>query len=180
MQHTNRAGGLKCMEVDHFNPRRKRDAYQKYNNLFLATRHCNGAKHDRWESNKKRKLGARFLNCCVEEDYDVHILEDPETHEVVGVTREGIYHVRNCDLNAPHLVQERKQRTQLWDLIEKTPLRIRNTAGGTTANAQAATEIAEALRKVVSEMVPKIKFLSGVALRAYRSRKQQLANLQTK
>lgn len=110
----------------------------------------------------------------------MHILEDPETHEVVGVTREGIYHVRNCDLNAPHLVQERKQRTQLWDLIEKTPLRIRNTAGGTTANAQAATEIAEALRKVVSEMVPKIKFLSGVALRAYRSRKQQLANLQTK
>lgn len=180
MQHTNRAGGVKCMEVDHFNPRRKREKYQNYDNLFLATRHCNGAKSDRWEKNKDRERGARFLNCCEEMDYDVHIFEDPETHEVVGVTREGIYHVRNCDLNAPHLVQERKQRAQLWDLIEKTPVRIRNTGGGTTANAQAAMELAEALRKVASEMIPKIEYLSGAALQAHLSRRQRLADLSAK
>jgi hypothetical protein len=132
------------------------------------------------ESNKNRKRGARFLNYCEETDYDTHILEDPETHEVVGVTREGIYHVRNCDLNAPHLLQERKQRAQLWGLIEIAPVLIRNTDGGTTANGEAAMELAKALRKVASEMIPKIKYLSGTALQAYLSRKQQLANLQAK
>jgi hypothetical protein len=180
MQHTNRAGGLKCMEVDHFNPRRKRDAYQKYDYLFLATRHCNGAKRDRWENNNHRKLGARFLNCCEEADYDVHILEDPDTHEVIGVSREGIYHVRNCDLNAPHLVQERRQRAKLWDLIEKTPVRLRDFGGRTTVNVQSVMELTEALRKVASEMIPKIEYLSGVALKNYISRKQRLADLELK
>lgn len=164
------------MEVDHFNPRRKRDTYQKYDNLYLATRHCNGAKRDRWESNKDRKRGARFLNCCEEADYGVHILEDPETHEVVGVTPEGIYHVRNCDLNAPHLIQERKQRTQLLSLLENTPLDIRRDGDGTQANTEAVLKIYAALTTVVGEMIPKIKYLSGAALQAHVSRKRRLAS----
>src|ERR1700690_2436329 len=106
MQHVDLAGGAKCMEVDHFNPHKKDDPIQDYANLFLASRHCNGSKRDRWPSNKDQALGLRFLNCCNEQDYGEHIFEDPDTHELVGVTPEGRYHVRNCDLNAPHLVRE--------------------------------------------------------------------------
>ena len=32
------------MEVDHFDPRQKKDVIQNYKNLLLATRHCKGAK----------------------------------------------------------------------------------------------------------------------------------------
>ena len=47
-QHLNRAGGLKCMEIDHFDPRLKNKFIQRYDNLFLSTRHCNGAKAQVW------------------------------------------------------------------------------------------------------------------------------------
>lgn len=41
MQHTYRAGGERCMEIDHFNPTKRYDRTQSYHNLFLSTRHCN-------------------------------------------------------------------------------------------------------------------------------------------
>jgi len=84
MQHTYRAGGATCMEVDHFDPRKKLDEIQKYPNLFLATRHCNGAKRDRWPNNHERKLGVRFLNCCSEVDYGIHIFEDQTPMNSLG------------------------------------------------------------------------------------------------
>ena len=37
MQHISRTGGPKNMEVDHFNPNHKKDYFQEYSNLFLAT-----------------------------------------------------------------------------------------------------------------------------------------------
>ena len=168
MQHTYRAGGRKCMEIDHFNPNKKKDPIQQYRNLFLSTRHCNGAKRDRWPSNKDRLLGVRFLNCCEETDYDVHILEDPETHEVVGVTPEGKYHVRNCDLNAPHLVEERAERARLWRLLEARPVRLKRTTWDLPPEARALREIAE-------KMIPPILYLSGAALEKYRAAKKALA-----
>jgi 5-methylcytosine-specific restriction endonuclease McrA len=48
MQHLRFAGGLTCMEVDHFDPRKKNDPVQDYDNLFLASRHCNRAKGTFW------------------------------------------------------------------------------------------------------------------------------------
>ena len=125
MQHTYRAGGRACMDIDHFNPRKKMDPIQQYGNLFLATRHCNGAKRDRWPTGQDRQAGIRFINCCEEMDYGVHIFEDPDTHEVVGVTPAGKYHVRNCDLNAPHLLEERTERARLRRLIQDQPIHVK-------------------------------------------------------
>jgi len=157
------------MEVDHFNPRRKRDTIQRYSNLFLATRHCNGAKRDRWPSGRERQLGARFLNCCEETDYGVHIFEDPDTHEVVGVTPAGRYHVRNCDLNARHLVEERAERARLRTILDAKPIRIKR--------GWSLPEEARALRSVVERMIPPIDYLSGEALEQHRARRKALAAL---
>ncbi len=173
MQHTSRAGGRKCMEVDHFNPHKKDDRIQEYENLFLATRHCNGAKRDRWLSNKLRRLGARFLNCCKEPDYGVHIFEDPDTHEVVGVTPEGKYHVRNCDLNAPHLVEERAERSQFLNLLENQPMKLKGKGTWTLPSE------AQALQNVVRKMIPKIPYLSGEALENHRARKRAFELFET-
>jgi len=67
-QHLKRAGGLKAMEIDHFNPHLKGKLIQQYANLFLATRHCNAAKGDAWPTRAEQRLGLRFLNPCVELD----------------------------------------------------------------------------------------------------------------
>lgn len=110
------------MEVDRFDPRRKNDYIQDYQNLFLATRHCNGAKRDNWPTAKEDAEGYRFLNCCEERDYGVHLFEDPHTHKIKWTTRAGGYHAIHCDLDAPHLVEERRQRAELLHLLHETPV----------------------------------------------------------
>jgi hypothetical protein len=165
MQHVSRACGK--LEVDHFNPRRKKDAIQKYSNLFPATRNCNRAKSDQWPSNKKRKLGFRFLNCTEEPDYGLHIFEDPDTHELVGVTTEGRYHIRACDLNIPHLIQERKERFEIWQQIKRKAFKLKG-------NYAMPVEYA-LLKNQAEKMIPIIEFLSGAALEHHRKRKLALA-----
>lgn len=172
MQHMYRTGGQKCMEVDHFNPRKKKDSIQQYENLFLATRHCNGSKRDRWPTNKDRQLGIRFLNCCKEVDYGVHIFEDPDSHEVVGVTPAGKYHVRNCDLNAPHLIAERAERAELRHILESRPVTIKGE--------WAYPVPAQDLKKMLEKMIPTIAYLSGEALEKHRARKKWLAEIGAK
>lgn len=113
MVHKDQAGGLRAMDVDHFDPRKKRDYLQSYENLYLACRHCNGKKSDQWPSKEERSRGIRFLDCCAEKDYGIHIFEDPVTHKVFGVTPAGKYHVRILDLNDEFLVQQRQFRAQL-------------------------------------------------------------------
>ena len=167
MQHTYRAGGQKCMEIDHFNPRKKRAPIQEYVNLFLATRHCNGAKGNRWPGPKEVRKGLRFLNCCTELDYGAHIFEDPDTHEVVGVTPTGRYHVRYCDLNANHLIEERKERTKLRQLLTSRTVTL-------TSGWQLPPEF-EALKTVVQTMIPDIPLLTGKSLAERRAFKKALA-----
>jgi hypothetical protein len=173
MQHTSRAGGEKCMEVDHFNPNKKGDLIQDYKNLFLATRHCNGAKWDRWPSNKDRALGIRFLNCCEETDYGIHIFEDPDNHDVVGVTPQGKYHVRNCHLNARHLVEERALRAKLWEILKNKSVTL-------VGNAPLSLPVElSALIEVAAKMIPPIPYLSGQELEKHRARKLALAAIET-
>ena len=118
MQHRSRAGGSgMLMEVDNFDPTIKGRDRHRYDNLFLASRYCNGKKHGNWPSQEQQALGIRFLNCCQEQDYGKHIFEDPTTHHVLGVTPEGRYHVRMLDLNAPHLVAERRDRAEYHKLL---------------------------------------------------------------
>ena len=47
-------------------------------------------------SGKLKKLGVRFLNPTKEQDYGVHIFEDAVTHELVGASPAGRYHLRCC------------------------------------------------------------------------------------
>ena len=84
MRHQKMADG--SLDVDHFDPREKRNYLQRYNNLFLASPHCNGRKSDFWPTVSEERQGIRFLNCCKEYDYGKHIFEDPRTNEVFGVT----------------------------------------------------------------------------------------------
>lgn len=118
LQHVDRVG-YKSMEVDHFNPTLSGLARNKYPNLFPATRHCNGSKGCLWPDLYLRKAGVRFLNPTKEHDYGVHIFEDPATHHLLGATPAGKYHIRCCDLNAPHLVLERRDRAKLNELLNE-------------------------------------------------------------
>ncbi|MCL2877105.1 MAG: HNH endonuclease [Betaproteobacteria bacterium] len=111
--------GDREIEIDHFNPQQKKDRIQNYQNLFLADRSCNGKKDDNWPSKEDTRKGLRFLNCCEEQDYGVHIFEDTVTHELIGVTPAAVYHIETIDLNAPHLVGERQRRAEIRKLLKK-------------------------------------------------------------
>jgi hypothetical protein len=152
-QHSSRAGGLKCMEIDHFDPRKKDKYYQEYANFFLATRHCNGSKRDIWPSRSEQTQGLRYLNPCREQDYGVHIFEDPKTHLLVGVTPAGRYHIRMCDLNADHFVTERRDRSEIWELLHSAFTMKRNQV------PQMDPELVGALRKQAEQMIPKFPHL---------------------
>lgn len=153
LQHVNRVG-LKLMEVDHFNPNLRGPARNNYSNLFPATRHCNGSKQDTWPDAHFTKLGARFLNPTKEQDYGVHIFEDPLSHLLVGTSPAGKYHVRCCDLNSPHLVLERAERARLrrvlndYPVTAKLPLQISHQGQMLDASS--------VLRAILENMIPQI------------------------
>ncbi len=146
MQHCLRAGKL---EVDHFDPRRKKDLIQDYNNLFPASRHCNGKKSDIWPTAAEQRAGCRFLNPCKEIDYDEQIFEDPITHQLAGANPAAVWHIRVCGLNADHLVHERRRRAQHWVTIEQTPVRIKGAE-------QELADLITSFREEVELMIPKI------------------------
>jgi hypothetical protein len=126
----------------------------KYSNLFLSTRHCNLKKHAYWPTAADQKKGIRFLNCCEEMDYGVHIFENPETHELVGVTPAGRYHIIACDLNADHLVTERRERSLLRALLTRTVAIVRPTAD--LGSLRASLKL---LGSIVDRMIPPIRSL---------------------
>lgn len=152
LQHVNRVGH-RTMDVDHFNPLLKGLARHKYSNLFPATRHTNGAKSNLWPSRKLRKAGVRFLDPTKETDYGVHIFEDPKTHLLIGTSPAGKYHIRCCDLNAPHLVIERTDRAKLSVLLNssvitaKTPIFI---------DGKEINTFSSDLRSILERMIPAI------------------------
>jgi hypothetical protein len=98
------------MEVDHFDPTLVGKDRNTYDNAMLATKACNLSKSANWPSREDQKQGFRFLNPCKEQDYGKHIFEDPVTHELIGATTEGRYHIDMLDLNNPSYVWERKSR----------------------------------------------------------------------
>jgi hypothetical protein len=152
MQHLNRAGGHKCMEIDHFDPRKKNDFIQEYNNLYLSTRHCNGSKRAVWPTASQMRAGLRYLDCCKEMDYGSHLFEDATTHRLIGVTTTGVFHIRSCDLNAPHLVNERRVRAKIWNSLRMAPVSV-------TASIESAPAVLAAmdlLTKQAREMIPEI------------------------
>jgi hypothetical protein len=111
------AGGVRHMEIDHFDPTLGKLARNAYSNLMLATRHCNNMKKDGWPLASQIALGIRLLNPTKEPDYGKHIFENPETHELIGITPAGRYHIDILDLNHETFVSERRDRAmylKLW------------------------------------------------------------------
>lgn len=148
MQHQERSGRL---EVDHFDPRRKKDLLQSYTNLFPASRHCNHKKADHWPTKGEVAAGCRFLNPCEEMDYGDQILEDPVSHQVVGTTPAARWHIRMCALNAEHLVAERAKRAEYWQQLKTKGVRVKSTL-------PEAAELIRGFQKEVELMIPEIPF----------------------
>ena len=149
MQHSARAGKL---EVDHFDPRRKNDLVQAYENLFPASRHCNGKKSNRWPTKAEAAAGCRFLNPCEEVDYGEQIFEDAVTHLLVGTNSAAVWHIRMCGLNAEHLVDERRRRARHWAALKRTAVRVKKPG-------PAVGELIKSYREEVSLMIPEIALL---------------------
>ena len=148
MQH-HKMIGVSILEVDHFNPNLTPRWRNKYENLFPATRHSNGAKSNNWPTPGERRKGLRFLNCCEEQDYGKHIFEDPKTHQLIGVTPAGRYHIKMCDLNAPHYTRERADRDALRKFIEGSPIKIRG-------NLAEFSEAMQRVREHLDLLIPPI------------------------
>ena len=150
MQHSSTLG-VTTMEVDHFNPRLSGRLRNRYTNLYLASRHCNNFKRQRWPTTAQMKDGIRFLDCCREWDYGEHIFEDPVTHRVYGVTPAGRYHVRMCNLNAPHLVAERRTRSRLRAVLTSSPAIILDLE-----NVLELTNLLKLLNDIAERLIPPI------------------------
>lgn len=146
MQHQSHSGSL---EVDHFDPRQKKDLIQDYNNLFPASRHCNGKKSNTWPSREELAAGCRLLNPCKEMDYGEQIFENPETHELVGKTAAARWHIRVCGLNADHLIQERRRRAKHWHTLKQVGVKIKG-------DHERVGELVKNYREAVELMIPEI------------------------
>ena len=146
MQHQSHSGPL---EVDHFDPRQKKSLIQDYNNLFPASRHCNGKKWNIWPNRGELAAGCRFLNPCKEMDYGEQIFENPDTHELVGVTPAARWHIRVCGLNADHLIQERRRRARHWQTIKRVTVKVKG-------DFARVADLIENYREEVELMIPEI------------------------
>lgn len=148
MQHHTRCGKL---EVDHFDPRKKKHLRQQYDNLFPASRHCNSKKSDHWPSKAEEAVGARFLNPCLEMDYGTQIKEDSNSHFLFGITPAARWHIRMCSLNAEHLVDERRKRAAYLELIKNVPMVVK-----INRNPDDAHRVFQVFREEVALMIPEI------------------------
>ena len=131
--------------------RKKKNLIQDYNNLFPASRHCNGKKSDNWPNKAELAAGCRFLNPCEEMDYDEQIFEDPLTHKLVGVTPAAKWHIRICGLNADRLIEERRRRAKHWRTLQHKAIKVKKNASHETVQ-----EMIEGFREEVELMIPKI------------------------
>jgi hypothetical protein len=127
MRHAEIAGGLRHMDIDHFDPTLKGSKRNAYSNLMLATHHCNMMKADGWPNASQIAAGQRILNPTKETDYGECLFEDPETHEIIGTTPAGKYHIDVLDLNHETFVFERQKRAEYSSLVSRSPARVSGT-----------------------------------------------------
>ena len=66
-----------------------------------------------------------MLNPSKETDYGEHLFENPETHELIGTTAAGRYHIDILDLNHETFLSERRDRAMYLKLWGATaPVRV--------------------------------------------------------
>ena len=150
MLHYLSGGGETAYDVDHFNPRKKKNKAQYAKNLLFVSRHTNSKKRDTWPTKEQLGSGVRFLNAYEEEDYGVHIFEDPETHRVWGSTPAGKYQVAMMDLNAEHLVVARRERSRFLEEHFGTYLEI------ILQTLDGIEDLSEKMREMISRQIPPI------------------------
>lgn len=152
------------MDIEHFDPRQKSHFLQRYGNLFWACCHCNGKKGKRWPSDELQALGVRYLDCTAEQDYGAHIFEDPDTHEVFGVTPAGRYHVRHMDLNAEHLVRMRAIRADIIKTLSQTAVTVQRGVGSRKVSYRDTftgfTDHVRLLKQVLDVSIPPIPYMN--------------------
>lgn len=95
--------------------------------------------------------GIRFLDCTKEHDYGLHILEDPGTHRVFGISPAGRYHVRVLDLNAGVFIKHRQMRAKLQVFMTETPLTIKPKAFD---RLRGAVQLAKCLQEMAIPFIP--------------------------
>ena len=137
------------MEIDHFDPTLEGAARNRYSNLMLATAHCNNFKRKTWPHKALQDKGFRFLNPTVEQDYGVHLFENPETHELETTTPEGRYHIDMLDLNNNAFVRERKARADFRKLRKMLP-----TLGGNPSQLSEMMRMLSAVRFMIPPIDP--------------------------
>src|SRR6266550_1842059 len=77
-------------------------------------------------------------------------------HYDYGVTPAGRYHVRMCDLNASHLIQERKTRTGLRQVLTSAPAIIRDLGKGLELS-----NLLKLLNDITDRLIPEIPASPG-------------------
>jgi len=82
------------------------------------------------------------------------MIEDPQTHMLIGITPAGLYHIRCCDLNAPHLVQERHDRARLREILDDSLVTVRGSDA--LLEESDMLDISASLRAIVEKMIPPI------------------------
>ena len=151
------------MHIDHFNPHLPYHTRNNYENLFLASCHCNVNKNDFWPDPKERARGVRYLNPCEERDYGEHIWEDPDTFEVWSETPAGKYHIRMMKLNSATLVRERKLRHLLSIASEGEGVyEFRGEIGADDVNVRAGLEFAKDYLKHAIPSIQQRRIISAV------------------
>lgn len=148
MIHVNGIGKSQ-MHIDHHDPLKK--ASSPYSNLFPAYSICNMAKRRRPNAEDFRK-GLRLLNPCKEVDYGEQIFEDPVTHHVIGVNAVAKFHIDILDLNNPALVNNRKERSTILELLSR-PLGIKD---GTAISDPGLASVVSSFAQLLKYKIPSI------------------------
>jgi len=150
LQHVAKMG-MRIMEVDHHNPKLQGRMKHHYRNLFPAHRICNGQKSDTWPTRTQRRKRLRFLNARKEADYGVQIFEDPESNRLVGTTPAAKYHIRNCGLNDPYFVRERRTRATIRRRLDECHLIMKQSA-----ELEHCLSVVKQFSCLLDEMIPNI------------------------
>lgn len=100
--------GETSMEVDHYDPRNRGLRRNFHGNLIAASRECNGKKQDFWPSTEQRRDGKYILNPYRERDYGKHLILDPKSGKLVGVTKTGRWQIVRLGLNSERLCRLRR------------------------------------------------------------------------
>jgi hypothetical protein len=142
--------GARHFDIEHFCPRKAGGA-NDYENLYWSCKSCNGLKWEHWPRETERKRGNRYADPCRELDYGQHLIEKANGM-LVAITQCGRYHLKKLVLNRPDLVEWRRKRTEIRELVARCKQEIQNLqSAGKSASSLAAyaSAIAEHERQLV-------------------------------